>query len=128
MAGKIVADTLEHSTAGSIATNYVVNGSAKAWFTYEQAANTLRKSLNTSSITDTATGRFSYNATSAFSDTYSSFVSQGGNIMRESSSTSLGTNTNFSGRTTSVVHHNNMNSNGNAVDYTSCGAGFGDLA
>ena len=29
--GKIVADTLEHSTAGSIATNYVVEGSAKAW-------------------------------------------------------------------------------------------------
>ena len=27
MAGKIVADTLEHSTAGSIATNYVVEGS-----------------------------------------------------------------------------------------------------
>ena len=31
MAGKIIADTLEHSTAGSIATNYVVEGSAKAW-------------------------------------------------------------------------------------------------
>jgi hypothetical protein len=29
MAGKIVADTLEHSTAGSIATNYVVEGSAQ---------------------------------------------------------------------------------------------------
>jgi hypothetical protein len=30
MAGTIVADTLTHSTAGSIATNYVVEGSAKA--------------------------------------------------------------------------------------------------
>ena len=36
MAGKIVADTLEHSTAGSIATNYVVEGSAKAWLNYNQ--------------------------------------------------------------------------------------------
>ena len=27
MAGKIVADTLEHSTAGSVDTQYVVNGS-----------------------------------------------------------------------------------------------------
>ena len=32
MAGKIVADTLEHSTAGSIATNYLVEGSSKAWY------------------------------------------------------------------------------------------------
>ena len=31
MAGKIIADTLEHSTAGSVTTDYVVNGSAKAW-------------------------------------------------------------------------------------------------
>ena len=29
--GKIKADTLEHSTAGSLDTSYVVNGSAKAW-------------------------------------------------------------------------------------------------
>ena len=31
MAGKIIADTLEHSTAGSLDTQYVVQGSAKAW-------------------------------------------------------------------------------------------------
>ena len=29
--GKIKADTLEHSTAGTVDTQYVVNGSAKAW-------------------------------------------------------------------------------------------------
>ena len=29
--GTLKADTLTHSTAGSLATNYVVNGSAKAW-------------------------------------------------------------------------------------------------
>jgi len=121
------ADTITASDGTSPVT-LTKQEAAKAWFTYEQAANTLRNSLNTSSITDTATGRFSYNASSAFSDTYSSFVSQGGNIMRESASTALGVNTTFAGRTTSVVHHNNMNSNGTAVDYTSCLAGFGDLA
>ena len=121
------ADTIVASDGTSPVT-LTKQEAAKAWFTYEQAANNLRNSLNTSSITDTATGRFSYNASSAFSDTYASFVSQGGNIMRESASTSLGVNTDFSGRTTSVVHHNNMNSNGTAVDYTSCLAGFGDLA
>ena len=31
MAGKIIADQIEHSTAGSLDTQYVVNGSAKAW-------------------------------------------------------------------------------------------------
>ena len=29
--GTLKADTLTHSTAGSLDTNYVVNGSAKAW-------------------------------------------------------------------------------------------------
>ena len=101
---------------------------AKAWFTYEQSANTLRNSLNTSSITDTATGKFSYNATSAFADTYSSFVSQGGNTMRESASTAGGVATDFAGRTTTVIHHSNITAGGSFADYTSCLAGFGDLA
>ena len=33
--GKIKADTLEHSTAGSLDTQYVVNGSAKAWLSMD---------------------------------------------------------------------------------------------
>lgn len=70
MAGKIVADTLEHSTAGSVDTQYVVNGSAKAWVVYDQSANAVRNSLNVSSIADTATGDFLRNHTSSFSDAY----------------------------------------------------------
>ncbi len=50
MAGKIVADTLEHSTAGSIATNFVVNGSAKAWCQLD-ATNTIDVRIDTSSDT-----------------------------------------------------------------------------
>ena len=58
MAGKIVADQIEHSTAGSIATNYVVNGSAKAWCGYDQTGTpSIDDSLNVASLTDTATGR-----------------------------------------------------------------------
>jgi hypothetical protein len=52
MAGKIVADTLEHSTAGSIATNYVVNGSAKAFVTYDADDHLEDDSFNISSLTD----------------------------------------------------------------------------
>jgi hypothetical protein len=67
MAGKIIADTLEHSTAGSIATNYVVDGSAKAWCNFEQAAtHTVRDSLNISSLNDDGSGLTDTNYTSSF--------------------------------------------------------------
>ena len=35
--GKIKADTLEHSTAGSLDTSYVVNGSAKAYLSMDSS-------------------------------------------------------------------------------------------
>ena len=58
MAGKIVADTLEHSTAGSIATNYVVEGSAKAWVNLNGTGTiAISDSINHSSATDSATGK-----------------------------------------------------------------------
>ena len=72
MAGKIVADTLEHSTAGSIATNFVVEGSAKAWFHYNQKSGNeeVRDSFNTSSVSDNSTGvytnTFTNNMNNAF--------------------------------------------------------------
>jgi len=57
MAGTIVADTLTHSTAGSLTTDYVVNGSAKAWVSLNGTGTAaIRDSHNTSSITDAGTG------------------------------------------------------------------------
>ena len=72
MAGKIIADTLEHSTAGSVDTQYVVNGSAKAYAHYDQVTTslTVRNTLNCSSITDDGTGQATTNYTSNLSDTY----------------------------------------------------------
>ena len=62
MAGKIVADQLEHSTAGSIATNFVVEGSCKSWVNVNgsgSAGSTLmRDSFNISSDTDNGTGSY----------------------------------------------------------------------
>ena len=55
MAGKIIADTLEHSTAGSIATNYVVDGSAKAWVAELNGSAVASASFNFSSFTDNGT-------------------------------------------------------------------------
>ena len=69
MAGKIIADTLEHSTAGSLDTQYVVNGSAKAFCSTNAAGTTINGSLNVSSLTDTDTGKQTVNLTSATADT-----------------------------------------------------------
>tara|TARA_R110002012_G_scaffold285734_1_gene476956 strand:+ start:468 stop:848 length:381 start_codon:yes stop_codon:yes gene_type:complete len=55
--GKIKADTLEHSTAGSLDTKFVVNGSAKAWVHFDQSDHSADASLNISSITDSGAGR-----------------------------------------------------------------------
>jgi hypothetical protein len=52
MAGKIIADTLEHSTAGSLDTSYVVNGSAKAWVAELNGSAVASESFNFSSFTD----------------------------------------------------------------------------
>jgi len=69
MAGKIVADTLEHSTAGSIATNYVVKGSAKAWCNFNgQGTIAFRNSLNCTSLVDNGTGDYEVSYVSNFAD------------------------------------------------------------
>ena len=87
MAGKIVADTLEHSTAGSIATNYVVEGSAKAWFNLNAATPALRDSFNIASITDEGTGQYEGNFTSAMGN---------GDYSANGSSTVKGSSNSFS--------------------------------
>ena len=67
MAGKIIADQIEHSTAGSLDTSYVVNGSAKAWVSGSNAA-VLGNSLNISSGTDDGTGTYHYDYTAALAN------------------------------------------------------------
>ena len=67
--GKIKADTLEHSTAGSLDTSYVVNGSAKAWGRVSLGGQTLKSSLNVSGITDIGVGQTEWTLISSFSDT-----------------------------------------------------------
>ena len=65
--GKIKADTLEHSTAGSVDTKFVVNGSEKVWVNFNGTGTVaIRDSLNTSSITDVSTGRYRPNYTNSF--------------------------------------------------------------
>ena len=60
--GTLKADTLTHSTAGSLATNYVVQGSAKAWIQHN-AGTAITNSLNYASLTDVGTGNYRPNYT-----------------------------------------------------------------
>jgi len=79
MAGKIIADTLEHSTAGSLTTDYVVNGSAKAWVNFNGTGTiAARDSLNLSSLTDSSIGNYSVNFSNNFTNAnYASLGIQG---------------------------------------------------
>jgi len=66
--GKIKADTLEHSTAGSLDTQYVVNGSAKAWGNIASGGASINDSFNVSTFTDSGTGDGDANFSLSFSD------------------------------------------------------------
>ena len=78
--GKIKADTLEHSTAGSLDTQYVVNGSAKARSRSDNSA-TLSDSLNIASTVDVATGQWRFNKTSVMSSVNYESVSSSGDAI-----------------------------------------------
>ncbi|MDA9930449.1 hypothetical protein N9E91_04320 [Alphaproteobacteria bacterium] len=79
MAGTIAADTLTHSTAGSLTTDYVVNGSAKAWIAFNGTGTiAIKDSNNFASISDDGTGDYKSNLTSALSNANGSATSGGG--------------------------------------------------
>ena len=60
--GKIVADQIQHSSEGTVGTQYVVNGSAKHWIHLVGTGTiTALDSFNSSSISDLGTGRYQTN-------------------------------------------------------------------
>ena len=66
--GKIKVDQLEHSTAGSVDTHNVVNGSSKQWINMDGSGTiSTRDSLNNSSLTDNGTGNYTITHTNNFS-------------------------------------------------------------
>lgn len=79
MAGTIAADILTHSTAGSLTTDYVVNGSSKAWNSFNGTGTiAFIKSLNGSSLVDSGTGEYDVNITSAMDSTSYSILAGNG--------------------------------------------------
>jgi len=109
MAGTIIADTLTHSTAGSVTTDFVVNGSAKVWVHFDATSGTptVQDSFNEDSITDSGVGNFTINFINAMNnDDFS--VSVGGG-----SSGASNRNASVDGIATSSVSqlaYNNSNS------------------
>ena len=74
----------------TVGTSYVVNGAAKAWVNFNGTGTVaIRDSLNTSSITDNATGSYDINLSNAF-DSEDEYVPTSGNI-NSSSNTDFGT-------------------------------------
>ena len=68
--GTLKADTLTHSTAGSVTTDNVVEGVGKVRSNFDGTTSgiTPRDSFNVSSIGDTNTGTYTINHTTAFSN------------------------------------------------------------
>ena len=78
MASELRVNTLKDAAGNnSVAVSTVFNGSAKAWFNYDQVANSVRDSVNTSSFSDDSQGDFKANLTSAMSD--ANYVTVGSN-------------------------------------------------
>jgi hypothetical protein len=76
--GTIAFDTLQTSgqitgTAKSVDTDYVVNGSAKAWIHFKTSTSTTiyTPSFNITSVTDNGTGNTTVTVTNAFDSTTS---------------------------------------------------------
>jgi hypothetical protein len=122
MAGKIIADQIEHSTAGSLDTQYVVNGSAKAHASLDGATTpSLFGSFNISGITDSAVGDTLYNFSSAMNDAVYSIAG--------SSNSSGATVVHISNSTTQFRTLQRLDSDGStASDTDNSSAIFGDLA
>ena len=68
--GTLKADTLTHSTAGSLDTNFVVNGSSKAWVNFNGTSTlAIDDSFNMASVTDNGTGNYTPAATNSMNNT-----------------------------------------------------------
>jgi hypothetical protein len=91
--GKIKADQIEHSTAGSLDTQYVVNGSAKAWLNLNGSTFGTRDSFNNSSATDVSTGKYDLAFTSNMSDGNFSLCTNGSRANDETITNRINNNT-----------------------------------
>jgi len=77
MPGTLVITTLSDGTNSTSATN-CIQGSAKAWVTYNGLTQAVLSSYNVSSVTRNATGQYTINFTNAFANTNYCWVASAG--------------------------------------------------
>jgi len=119
--GKIKADTLEHSTVGSLDTQYIVKGSAKAWLKHHSGTAVIYNSFNHSSLSDIGTGRNQCNLTNA--------MSSGNNSCTGSDEAGITLISNQVGMTTSTYSSDHISTGGSWQDAGNCSTQMcGDLA
>ena len=126
--GTLKADTLTHSTAGSLATNFVVNGSAKAWFQITGVGTAaLKDSLNVSSFNDEGTGNYKITYSNNMANTTYSFSTGAGWDVGGTNSTYSGTDKDEILTSTLEIYH--VNTSDSSTDANlSMGSIHGDLA
>ena len=89
--GTLKADTLTHSTAGSLTTNYVVEGSAKVWINFNGTGTiATRDSFNVTSITDGGTGLYTVTYTNSLGNVNYSTTGAAGENADNGGNRSLG--------------------------------------
>jgi len=130
MAGTIVADTLTHSTAGSIATNYVVDGSAKAWVNFNGSGTiAARDSLNVSGLVDDAISDYTVNLSNAMANSNFAITDSSCYDSDVGGGAATGATESLPTSTTSFALHSGRSTSGGEYDNEYVYATiFGDLA
>ena len=93
----IEVENIKHSTAGTVVTDNVVRGTAKAWIAWYYSSSTpsTRDSFNITSNTDTGTGDAAFNLTNAMDGRFNPAVTSGsqhattGNCLVDKDSSSI---------------------------------------
>lgn len=127
MAGKLIADQIEHSTAGSLDTSYVVNGSAKAWVGFNTITSTsIFQSQNVSSLTDNGTAYTTINFSSNLNSTGYSLTASAGTASFRVCLDTVGSNTDLTGSCNTYATRTDT---GSGLDFDKGSAAIhGDLA
>ena len=127
MAGKIIADQIEHSTAGSLDTSYVVNGSAKAWVGFNTITSTsIFQSQNVSSLTDNGTAYTTINFSSNLNSTGYSLTASAGTASFRVCLDTVGSSTDLTGSCNTYATRTDT---GSGLDFDKGSAAIhGDLA
>ena len=108
----------------TVGTSYVVNGSAKVHANVT-TSNTIRVSMNLSSIADEGTGRIEYNFTSAFRSAWYSYAAlnkDGGGYNDDAGANSSDSDTSTASQFHVFTHHNgSANDSDGGVGLIICG-------